>query len=123
MTRRCALFALITGLVTCGGGNAGVATGDGSFVVPAVDAGCPELTRARPLCLRAAEGTCGSQQRECEAQCEPRLGPGSTEKDPALRSDIEADRCRQRCSAGFPACRSALTSRCPNACEPDAAAE
>jgi hypothetical protein len=106
---------------SCGGGNAEVAPVE-SVTVPA-DAGCADLARVRPLCLRAAEARCASQQQDCEAQCEPRLGPGNSEKEPALRGDIEADRCRERCRVGTPACRTAVAARCPNACEPDAAAD
>jgi hypothetical protein len=116
-----AIVALAVASVCCGGGNAEVASPEALAVAP--DAGCAELTRVRPLCLRAAEARCASQQGDCEAQCEPRLGPGSSEKEPALRSDIEADRCRQRCRVGVPACTQALAARCPNACEPDAATQ
>jgi hypothetical protein len=105
---------------SCGGGNAKVAPPEAFTVAP--DAGCADLARVRPICLRAAEARCASQQSDCEAQCEPRLGPGSSEKEPALRSDIEADRCRQRCRVGVPACVQTLAARCPNACEPDAGA-
>jgi hypothetical protein len=118
--RLAAIAALAVASVSCGGGNAEVASPEAMTL--AADAGCADLARVRPLCLRAAEARCASQQDDCEAQCEPRLGPGSSEKEPALRSDIEADRCRQRCRVGVPACRTALSSRCPNACEPDAAA-
>ena len=111
-----AIVALAVTCAACGGGNAEVAPSESLTIPP--DAGCPDLARARPICLRAAEARCASQQGDCEAMCEPRLGPGSTEKDPALRLDIEAERCRQRCRVGVPACRAALTARCPNACEP-----
>jgi hypothetical protein len=118
--RVAAIVALAVASVSCGGGNAEVASPE-AFTVPP-DAGCADLARVRPICLRASEARCASQQGDCEAQCEPRLGPGSSEKEPALRSDIEADRCRQRCRVGVPACVSALSARCPNACEPDAGA-
>lgn len=116
-----AIAALVFASVSCGGGNAEVAPAD-ALALPA-DAGCADLARVRPVCLRAAEARCASQQGDCEAQCEPRLGPGSSEKEPALRGDIEADRCRERCRVGLPACRTALAARCPNACEPDAGVE
>jgi hypothetical protein len=111
-----AAFVLtIIAATSCGGGNAEVAPAEALTVAP--DAGCADLARVRPICLRAAEARCASQQGDCEAQCEPMLGPGSSEKEPALRADIDADRCRQRCRAGVPACRAALAARCPNACE------
>jgi hypothetical protein len=116
-----AVVALAVASLSCGGGNAEVAPAESLTVAP--DAGCADLARVRPMCLRAAEARCASQQGDCEAQCEPRLGPGSSEKEPALRSDIEADRCRQRCRVGVPACRATLAARCPNACEPDASAD
>lgn len=116
-----AIVALVVAAASCGGGNAEVPPAE-ALALPA-DAGCADLARVRPLCLRAAEGRCTSQEQDCEAQCEPRLGPGSSEKEPALRGDIEADRCRERCRIGVPACRTALAARCPNACEPDASAD
>lgn len=115
-----ALALATVAVASCGGGNADVASSE-PVSLPA-DAGCADLARVRPLCLRAAFARCASQQQDCEALCEPRLGPGSSEKDPALRLDMEADRCRQRCGAGTPACRAVLGARCPNACEPDAGA-
>ncbi|HEX8793324.1 MAG TPA: hypothetical protein VF765_20415 [Polyangiaceae bacterium] len=119
--RIAAIVALAAALLACGGGNADVAPPE-AMTLPA-DAGCADLARVRPLCLRAAEARCASQEGDCEAQCEPRLGPGSSEKEPALRSDIDADRCRQRCRVGQPACRTALAVRCPNACEPEAGSD
>jgi hypothetical protein len=119
--RLAAIAALAVASLSCGGGNAEVAAPEAT-TLPA-DAGCADLARVRPLCLRAAAGRCESQEADCEALCEPRLGPGSTEKDPALRSDIESDRCRQRCRVGAPACQQTLAARCPNACEPDASAD
>jgi len=115
-----AIAILAAAPVSCGGGNAEVASPESMIL--AADAGCADLARVRPLCLRASEARCESQQGDCEAQCEPRLGPGSSEKEPALRSDIEEDRCRQRCRVGVPACVRTLAARCPNACEPDAGA-
>ena len=115
-----AIAALAVAIAACGGGNAEVPPAEALTVPP--DASCADLARVRPLCLRAAEARCASQQQDCEAQCEPRLGPGSSEKEPALRSDIESDRCRQRCRVGVPACQQTLAARCPNACEPDAGA-
>lgn len=115
-----AIAAGVLAAASCGGGNAEVAPPEA--VTVAADAGCAELARVRPLCLRASEGRCASQEGDCEAQCQPRLGPGSSEKEPALRSDLEEDRCRERCRVGLPACRAALAARCPNACEPEAGA-
>jgi hypothetical protein len=44
---------------------------------------------------------CSRQQAVCEASCEPRELPGSSEKEPATRGDLEAERCREQCrSAG-----------------------
>ncbi len=117
---RLAATAALAVALGCGGGNAEVPPAEALAAPP--DAACADLARVRPLCLRAAEAHCASQQEDCEAQCQPRLGPGSSEKEPALRSDIEEDRCRERCRVGTPACRTALGSRCPNACEPDAGA-
>jgi len=116
-----AIAALAAASVSCGGGNAEVAPPE-AMTLPA-DAGCADLARVRPLCLRAATARCASQESDCEGLCEPRLGPGSSEKEPALRSDLEEDRCRQRCRVGVPACQQTLAARCPNACEPDAAAD
>lgn len=115
-----AIVSLVTATAACGGGNAEVPPAE-ALTLPA-DAGCADLARVRPLCLRAADARCASQQQDCEAQCQPRLGPGSSEKEPALRSDIEEDRCRERCRVGTPACQATLAARCPNACEPDAGA-
>lgn len=121
MIRPFCIAAVALAAAACGGGTAEAVSPEALNVPP--DAGCAGLARVRPLCLRAAEGRCASQEGDCEAQCQPRLGPGSSEKEPALRSDIEEDRCRERCRVGLPACRTALAARCPNACEPDAAAE
>jgi hypothetical protein len=119
--RLAAIAVLAVASVSCGGGNAEIALPE-STTLPA-DAGCADLARVRPLCLRAATARCASQEGDCEAQCQPLLGPGSSEKEPALRSDIEEDRCRQRCRVGVPACQQTLAARCPNACEPDASAD
>ena len=120
MIRRFCAAAVALSAAACGGGNVEPVPPE-ALNVPA-DAGCADLARVRPLCLRAAEGRCASQERDCESQCQPLLGPGSSEKEPALRSDMEEDRCRERCRVGLPACRAALASRCPNACEPEAGA-
>jgi hypothetical protein len=40
---------------------------------------------------------CARQQAACEASCEPREMPGSSDKMPVERGDIEADRCRAQC--------------------------
>jgi hypothetical protein len=116
----CAAAVALAVAAACGGGNVESVPPEALNVPP--DAGCADLARVRPLCLRAAEGRCSSQEGDCEAQCQPRLGPGSSEKEPALRSDLEEDRCRERCRVGLPACRTALAARCPNACEPEAGA-
>jgi hypothetical protein len=42
---------------------------------------------------------CARQQAACEAACQPRELPGSSEKEPFTRSDMEADRCREQCRA------------------------
>jgi hypothetical protein len=40
---------------------------------------------------------CGRRQAQCEAACQPRELPGSSEKQPMTRGDLEEERCRQRC--------------------------
>ena len=82
---------------------------------------CEDRARARPLCLAAAEGQCRSQRSDCEAGCQPRLGPGSSEKEPALRGDIEEEHCREGCRTGETACRQSIVARCPTACGTPAA--
>jgi hypothetical protein len=78
--------------------------------------GCEDRVRARPICLRAVETRCASMRSDCEARCEPRLGPGNSEKEPALRGDMEADRCREGCRQQDLGCRHALADRCPRPC-------
>ena len=40
---------------------------------------------------------CASQEAACESSCEPREMPGSSEKEPFARGNLEAERCRERC--------------------------
>src|ERR1700722_18023071 len=79
-----------------------VACGAGSMDNPATqipllgaDAGCADRAQARPVCLRAFEARCASQRGDCEAGCEPRLGP-ETERRIVL-PEVEANRCRDGC--------------------------
>lgn len=53
-----------------------------------------------PAPAPAGYSTCASQEAACEATCEPRELPGSSEKEPFARGDIEAERCRDRCRTG-----------------------
>ena len=45
---------------------------------------------------------CTQRAAECEASCAPAILPGSSEKEPALRGDIEAERCHERCRSCAP---------------------
>jgi len=80
------------------------------------DATCADRAQARPVCLQAVEARCASLNGSCEATCQPRLGPGSDEKSPALRGDLEEERCRQGCRETAQACRRSLLGRCPTVC-------
>ena len=80
------------------------------------DAGCADRAQARPLCLRAFEARCASQRRDCEASCEPRLGP-ETERRVVL-PDVEANQCRDGCRQNEQACRQSLLRQCPSLCDP-----
>jgi hypothetical protein len=80
---------------------------------------CAERDRARPLCLRAAASRCASQRSNCEASCETRLATGNSEKDPALRRDIQEARCRDGCGPAALACERALLAQCPSLCVSD----
>jgi len=80
-------------------------------------ASCDDRARARPICLGAMQSQCRSQRGDCEAACEPRTAPGSSEKEPALRGDIEADRCREGCRQSATACERTLGARCPETCD------
>jgi hypothetical protein len=86
----------------------------------ATDGGCADRERVRPICLRAVQTRCESERGDCEAACEPRLGPGSSEKAPALRGDIEGDNCREGCRVRMSTCRAALEIRCPAVCAEEA---
>jgi hypothetical protein len=126
--------ALLGTAVACGGGPVAPATPAPAVVesasvsdaTPLADlplapgTSCEERARARPICLAAIESQCRSQRGDCEAGCEPRSGPGSSEKEPALRGDIEADRCREGCRQSATACGRTLGARCPSACDADA---
>jgi hypothetical protein len=83
------------------------------------DAGdCTDRARARPLCLQAMTQRCRSQSTACEAACETQFGsmPGNTEKEPAVRGEMEVGQCRQRCNSGLSPCLRALLGRCPELC-------
>jgi hypothetical protein len=80
------------------------------------DGGCEDRARARLVCLGAVDARCDSLRGDCEARCEPRLGPGNSEKEPALRGDMEADRCREGCRETDRGCRRGLADRCPRPC-------
>jgi hypothetical protein len=111
-----AMIAMLAG-TACAGRGAEVAPPDGTT---SSEGSCDERARARALCLSAVQGRCGSMRADCEARCEPRLGPGNSEKEPALRSDIEAERCREGCRQDDRGCRHALIVRCPRPCQDDA---
>jgi hypothetical protein len=83
---------------------------------------CAERNRARPLCLRAAASRCASQRSDCEASCESRLSTGNSEKDPALRRDIQEARCRDGCGPAALACERSLLAQCPPLCASDGGA-
>jgi hypothetical protein len=53
-------------------------------------------------------GRCERQRASCEASCESRVLPGSSEKAPEVRGEMEADRCRQSCITPYEACRHAM---------------
>jgi hypothetical protein len=117
-------------LVACGGGPVHPATVASPVVETASDGdatplsdlplaaggSCEDRARAAPVCLQAAQSRCRSQRGDCEAACEPRQQPGSSEKEPALRGDMEAERCRQGCRQYETACGSTLQARCPTPC-------
>lgn len=50
-------------------------------------------------------GPCERERAQCESGCESRILPGSSEKAPELRGEIEADRCRNSCRTAYDACR------------------
>jgi hypothetical protein len=81
---------------------------------------CAERDQARPLCLRAAASRCGSQRSDCEAACASRLSTGNSEKDPALRREIQESRCRDGCGPAALACERSLLAQCPSLCVSDA---
>jgi hypothetical protein len=55
---------------------------------------------SNPAAAPGGYAGCARQQATCEAACEPRELPGSTEKEPAMRGDLEAERCREQCRTG-----------------------
>jgi hypothetical protein len=121
-----AVPALAIAAGACGAGSPDAAVVDSQALsLPTLgdDAGCADRDRAQPVCLQAVAARCTSQRTDCEAMCESRQQPGSSEKEPALRGDFEADRCNEGCRVGAGACRSALAARCPRRCagEADAA--
>jgi len=50
-------------------------------------------------------GPCERERAQCESGCESRILPGSSEKAPELRGEMEADRCRDSCRTSYDACR------------------
>jgi len=72
------------------------------------------------VCLQAVETRCAAQQGQCEAACEPRSLPGSSEKHPDVSGDMAGERCRDSCRGVTPACRLALLPRCPTLCDASA---
>ncbi len=80
---------------------------------------CAERARVRPVCERAMAERCSSQRDSCEAGCQSEPGnlPGNGEKEPTLRADLEATRCRDRCRDGYEPCLRALLPNCPGLCE------
>jgi hypothetical protein len=129
--RRLGVAGLSWAAIACGGGQpppatpapAVVETAAVSDATPISDlplatgGSCDDRARARPICLAAVKSQCLSQQNECEAGCQNRSGPGSSEKEPALRGDIEADNCRDGCRQSGTACLRTLVARCPTPCE------
>jgi hypothetical protein len=90
---------------------------------------CADRDRAHTLCTAAVASQCVTRRNECESRCEAsadeRLGPGSSEKEPALRGDIAAARCRQNCDLAAHECERPLLAQCPPPCvgAPGAAAD
>jgi hypothetical protein len=128
--------AVLSWAIACGGGQAPPATPSAAVAPPVVETAavspdatpisdlplatggsCDDRARARPICLAAVKSQCLSQQNGCETGCQPRTGPGSSEKEPAIRGDIEADNCRDGCRQSGTACLRTLGARCPSPCE------
>lgn len=60
-----------------------------------------------PACAEPAPAPtssgCARDEARCEAACASREMPGSSEKEPAIRGELEEERCRERCrSEGKP---------------------
>jgi hypothetical protein len=85
--------------------------GDGGY--------CADHERARSVCIEAVAERCRGQSTGCEATCNAQLGsmPGSSEKEPAIRGDMESNQCRERCRQGYEPCLRALLVRCPQPCQ------
>jgi hypothetical protein len=83
-------------------------------------ASCADRDRAHGLCVAAVASQCAAGRAECESRCEAsadaRLGPGSSEKEPALRGDIRGARCRQECDFAVHECERPLLAQCPSPC-------
>ncbi len=73
-----------------------------ALLVAVLLAGCGGGTRAA-----TAAGPCEEQRANCEAACESRVLPGSSEKAPEMRGEMEADRCRASCITPYDTCRRA----------------
>jgi hypothetical protein len=81
---------------------------------------CADRDRAHSLCTGAVASQCVALRNECESRCatssDVRLGPGSSEKEPAIRGDIAATRCRQSCDIATHECERPLLAQCPSPC-------
>ncbi len=69
------------------------------FAIAALVVACGAGTRAT-----SPTGACEEQRANCEAACESRILPGSSEKAPEVRGEMEADRCRASCITPYDSC-------------------
>jgi hypothetical protein len=60
-----------------------------------------------------AGGVCERRRASCEAACESRSLPGSSEKSPELRGEMEAESCRHSCITPYESCRRAVMTGGP----------
>jgi hypothetical protein len=100
-------------LLACG---AGTSPADAPLPVLGSDATCADRAQARPVCLQAVETRCASQRSACEASCQSRILPGSSEKHPELSGDLQEGPCRDGCRESSRACVQSLLVRCPTLC-------
>ncbi|HEY5241415.1 MAG TPA: nuclear transport factor 2 family protein [Polyangiaceae bacterium] len=80
------------------------------------DATCADRAQARPVCLQAVETRCAAQRGSCEAACQSRLLPGSSEKHPEVSGAVQEGPCREGCRQDARACAQSLVARCPTLC-------